>query len=133
MALNGQAPNKVNINVQDPFKDWTRGDLRKEADKYIRESSLQNYRDWIVNGAYLAQDPKAELDFKDRDHPAIVTRDLGNLSIWERLKQQPLRLYGHVFCCGLGAIVQGMDESAVNGGQYAVKLIRQLGEFIDLA
>lgn len=127
MDLNGQEPNEVNINVQDPFKNWPRSKLAEKANECIRESSLRQYEKFIVNGAYLAQDPDARLDFEGWDHPPAVPRNLEDSSIWERLKQQPLRLYGHVLCCGLGAIVQGMDESAINGGEYAAKLIRQLG------
>lgn len=37
-------------------------------------------------------------------------------TFFTRLRAYPLTVYMVMFCCSLGAIVQGFDESAVNGG-----------------
>ncbi|KAL8705235.1 MAG: hypothetical protein Q9201_001651 [Fulgogasparrea decipioides] len=122
MAASRQELSNDNIDVQDPFKDWTRSNLEDEAKECIRESRLHTFKDYIINGAYLAQDPEARLAFEGPDHHSTRPRDLENVSILKGFRQQPRRLYAHVFCCALGALIQGMDESAVNGAQlYYVK------------
>ena len=125
MAANAQGSSTDNINVQDPFRNWTKMRLKDMANKCIEESNLHDYKSYIINGAYLAQDPKAELELEGREHDSTRPRDVENEDVLKRLLQQPRRLYFHVFCCALGAFIQGMDESAVNGGQCAIGYVLQ--------
>ena len=38
--------------------------------------------------------------------------------IWRRLIAQPWSMIQLILLCGVGAMVQGWDEAAVNGGKY---------------
>ena len=123
MAANAQGSSTDNINVQDPYHEWTKVELKDKANECIEESTLHHYKDFIINGAYLAQDPEAELEFEGPDLSSMRPRNLENAGVLKRFMQQPRGLYFHVFCCALGAFIQGMDESAVNGGQCAIRYV----------
>lgn len=41
-------------------------------------------------------------------------------TFFTRLRAYPLTVYGVIICCSLAAIVQGFDETAVNGGKYEI-------------
>lgn len=43
-------------------------------------------------------------------------------TFFTRLRAYPLTVYGVIICCSLAAIVQGFDETAVNGGNSAVSI-----------
>ncbi|KAL8718583.1 MAG: hypothetical protein Q9225_004299 [Loekoesia sp. 1 TL-2023] len=116
MAARGQETSNVSVNVQDPFRNWTRRNLEDKANECLEESKLNRYRNDIVNGAYLAQDPEAEL--ADESLAGDETRPTDPDKFDRRdLFRQPWRVYALISCCSLGALIQGWDESAVNGAQ----------------
>ena len=90
---------------------------------------LQDYQRYFDQAAIIAQSPLAwysggELAI-DSSHPLAINdvqymefeKDhLG--SIREKLKAQPWAMWQLILVCSLGAMVQGWDEAAVNGGKF---------------
>ena len=62
----------------------------------------------------LRNDTEACQALTDRERKSFED-DQG--SIWDRLKAQPWSMMQLILLCGLGAMVQGWDEAAVNGGE----------------
>lgn len=63
----------------------------------------------------------------------------GNATWWEKLRgllrSYPRRVYWLIACCSVGAVVQGFDETAVNGGgSYTESALCEHGiDFVSLA
>ncbi len=109
--------------IHAPFDGNTPDELHKKVDEFLKETQIGGWEEDIRKGAFLAQDDQAF----NRDRP-----DIGNLSLspeekadmdleanskWKPWKQ-PRKLQALIFLCGIGAAVQGWDESAVGGGKH---------------
>lgn len=101
----------------DPFKYWDRQQMDDEVNRFLKETGLQLYEWHIRRGAYLAQDPKFFDSCPDLfDKYERKQLELENQKGLRGRFNQPLKTYALVFCCSMGAAVQGWDESAINGG-----------------
>lgn len=94
-----------------PFTTWSHQQVLDCADAFIQQSGLTEYNELFRKGASLAQSSKL-LDNDKYDGLALLPRERDALKLeisknrFDRFKQ-PLKLYGLVACCSLGAAVQG--------------------------
>jgi hypothetical protein len=103
--------------VQDPLQDIPLNQVIDDVDKFVKDNNLEAFQRTLRMGGLaskaqelpggfdqvteLASDEKAALDHEEK-HP------------W---KSTPLRLYLLCALCAGCAIVQGMDQTVINGAQ----------------
>ena len=88
-----------------------REDASKRARAFAEQAGLSELGDVFAKAGLVARDPELfesipELDEDDRN---CLRRETTHR--WDHPKQ----LYMLVICCSLGAVVQGMDQSVING------------------
>lgn len=138
----------MEARIAQPIGGRTRAELEELADQFIDEVGLQPHdillthlKRGIFLGAspdrYARHPPQAERPDKASDvdlapdHTVFVNdeewkwlererQDQESGNFFTRLGSYPRTTYLVIFCCSLGAIVQGFDETAVNGGQIEV-------------
>jgi hypothetical protein len=118
MQGSGETPNLADNNL-DPFRGWDKTEMNERVDSFLETSGLQFLAPYLRRGAFLAQNP----DYFGQDSTEISKEERHYLNLerqkdrWNQFKQ-PWQVYALIFCCSLGAAVQGWDESAINGGQF---------------
>lgn len=123
-----------------PFSGWPHAKMTASVDKFIEDSGLEDYDQYIRRGAFLAQSKSAfartrndGLALKDSEREFLRLEDSPRRI---DMFKQPWRLYALVGMCSLGAAVQGWyvfcslsaessltacrDETAVNGGMISL-------------
>lgn len=134
--------------VARPFEGLDADQMTERAKDFIRETGIKpNEFPNLRRGAILAGSPTSYRlrgssdentdllfegnQFSDIDKEGYVLvneKEAAALELeqtgiqwhtfYQRLKAYPPTVYLVIICCSLGAIVQGFDESAVNGGIY---------------
>lgn len=134
----------MEARIAQPIGGRTPAELEQLAEQFINEAGLQRHDiplTHIRRGVFLGASPdryaprsrQAEQPDKPSDpdlapdHTVLVDdeewkwlenerRDQKSGNFFTRLGSYPRTTYLVIFCCSLGAIVQGFDETAVNGG-----------------
>lgn len=138
--------------VARPFEGLDPTEMKEIVNKFFDETGVErNELPHLLRGAILAASPSKyrrrplsnqagdkELgrdqspDLDDADSVLVDQREERALlqenteikwtTFFTRLRAYPLTVYGVIICCSLAAIVQGFDETAVNGGNSAVSI-----------
>ncbi|KAI1906800.1 hypothetical protein LOZ12_000944 [Ophidiomyces ophidiicola] len=103
----------VNNKLRNPLSGLSRDELFRDVEEFAEEKGLVDILDDLKKGALVAQDPKSfetleELSTEEKD---ILRREKTHR--WH----QPFMMYFMTILCAGSAIVQGMDQTAVNGAQ----------------
>ncbi|KAI1930140.1 hypothetical protein LOZ58_003233 [Ophidiomyces ophidiicola] len=103
----------VNNKLRNPLSGFSRDELFRDVEEFAEEKGLVDILDDLKKGALVAQDPKSfetleELSTEEKD---ILRREKTHR--WH----QPFMMYFMTILCAGSAIVQGMDQTAVNGAQ----------------
>ena len=110
----GPSHNEDTTLLQNPLAGMTKEDIELDVDRFVDEKGLQDYRDIFRKGAMLARYNQDPYGFERVD--GLSDADLHQLrEEVEHKWRQPFQLYFLVVLCAGSAIVQGMDQTAVNG------------------
>ncbi|PUU80277.1 and other transporter-domain-containing protein [Tuber borchii] len=119
LSLVRESGERVNTVVRsNPLAGLQRAELQELGRKFVVDKELgTKYEGLFQRAAMLAQDP---LSFREPNSEFQTNRGLGaERDALERELthkwDQPKRLYALVITCSLGAVVQGWDETAING------------------
>ncbi|OCH83718.1 MFS general substrate transporter, partial [Obba rivulosa] len=101
----------VNAKLANPLAGLSRDQLIADASKFVHSHGLGHLEEEFQKGALIAQDPSAfeSLSLLTDEDRNVLRREVTHK--WD----QPMTLYWLVIMCSLGAAVQGMDQSAING------------------
>lgn len=106
----------VSALLQNPLSGMSESEIIRDVDAFVDEKGLQDHRDAFQKGALIARVQQRESGF---EHVSQLTEE--ELGILRHEKDhrwsQPWKLYFLVILCAGSAIVQGMDQTAVNGAQ----------------
>ena len=102
--------------LRNPLAGMSEGETIADVDHFIEQRGLQQYQDTFRKGALLARvnqrpDGFEYVDALSEDEKSVLRREVTKR--WD----QPKMLYFLVILCAGSAIVQGMDQTAVNGAQ----------------
>ncbi|OBS29482.1 hypothetical protein FPOA_03419 [Fusarium poae] len=102
--------------LRNPLAGMTRAELLADVDAFVDSKGLQDHREDFRKGALVAQvnnTPGAfeKIDIVTEEEKAVLRKE--ETSRWH----QPFALYFLCTLCAGSAIVQGMDQTAVNGAQ----------------
>lgn len=102
--------------LKNPLVGFTREDVLADADAFVTQKGLEEHRDVFRTGALLAQHMNTPSAWEQID--GISEEDRYRLRREETNRwDQPFQLYFLCILCAGSAIVQGMDQTAVNGAQ----------------
>ncbi|CAN6618068.1 hypothetical protein TRVA0_007S01244 [Trichomonascus vanleenenianus] len=95
--------------THNPLKDISRDQCIRSATEFATKHGLDEDVEYFVKGALLAQ--SGETDLLTEDELDSVIMEVQHK--W----RQPVMLYYLTIMCAMCAVVQGMDETVVNGAQ----------------
>ena len=104
--------------LRNPLAGMTEQDTIADADAFCEEKGLLEHRDVFRKGALLARVQNRDDGY---EYVSLLDDREKELLRHERTHRwnQPFRLYFLVVLCAGSAIVQGMDQTAVNGAQVS--------------
>jgi len=103
--------NDVNSKLANPLAGRSKESLYKEADTLADKYDLQDIQPLLRKGALVAQAPVGfdEIQELSEDEKEALRSEFTHK--W----RQPKKLYLLVFACSMAAVVQGQDQSLING------------------
>jgi hypothetical protein len=102
--------------VRNPLEGMTEADVLADVDKFVEEKGLQEHGEVFRSGALLARVIHTEDAFEQVTAISEQERDVLRREITHKWSQ-PFMLYFLCTLCAGSAVVQGMDQTAVNGAQ----------------
>ncbi|KAI9038201.1 sugar porter family MFS transporter [Aspergillus affinis] len=107
------APVTQNKKLKNPLAGLSQEELFRDVEEFAREKNLEHILEDLKKGALVAQDPKIfeQLDGLEERDKELLRREKTHR--WH----QPWMMYFMTILCAGSAIVQGMDQTAVNGAQ----------------
>lgn len=121
VSFKGRQPS-VAAQLKNPLAGMGEADVLRDVDVWVSERGLDHERDTFRRGALLARVINTEGGFEQLDLPEeekeCLRREVTNR--WS----QPFMLYFLVVLCAGSAIVQGMDQTAVNGAQVRTSSLK---------
>ncbi|KAL6365959.1 hypothetical protein LRP88_00542 [Fusarium phalaenopsidis] len=110
------APISTGARLNNPLAGMTREQVIADVEAFVSERCLEEHRDDFIKGALVAQVNNQPGGFETID--LLSEEDKYYLRREETHRwSQPFRLYFLCTLCAGCAIVQGMDQTAVNGAQ----------------
>lgn len=103
--------------MQNPLSGLSRSDVLADADGFVVEKGLGTYRQAIRKGALMAQVQNLPAGFEDLAELNEDDKQVLRYEDQHRWRAQPRMLYFLCALCAGCAIVQGMDQTAINGAQ----------------
>lgn len=108
--------NEVAAKLTNPLEGFSEEDVLRDVDQFVDEKGLEQYREEFRRGALLARVFQQPTGFETVTAISEEERDILRMEVTNRWKQ-PFQLYFLAVLCAGSAIVQGMDQTAVNGAQ----------------
>lgn len=103
--------------IHAPFDRLDEEEVNSRVDEFIRETGLSLYRQYILKGAFIAQNDRA-FDSPRDDNLSLTDEESTSLQQEETKRwKHPRSLWQLVILCAVGAATQGWDESAIDGAQ----------------
>lgn len=112
----GKRPQTVGALVNNPLAGLSEQEILADVDTFLEERGLQEHREAFQRGALVAQVQNQPGAFENIAMLSEEEKDILRREQTHRWSQ-PFMLYFLCTLCAGSAIVQGMDQSAVNGAQ----------------
>lgn len=106
----------VAVLLRNPLTGMSEAEVLRDADEFVESKGLEECREAFRKGAVLARVSQRADGF---EHVSSISDDVKDILRQETTNRwsQPFMLYFLVVLCAGSAIVQGMDQTAVNGAQ----------------
>lgn len=117
------AKQPVAAKLRNPLAGLTEEEVLRDVATWVEEKGLSEYRDEFQKGALIARLGQREDGFEYVTQLSDEERSLLRHEITHRW-DHPFMLYFMVVLCAGSAIVQGMDQTAVNGAQVRAPHLR---------
>lgn len=117
----GAAPQRkasVAAKLRNPLAGYSEEHVLADVDAWCVEKGLQEYQDEFRKGALIARVGQRDDGFEYVNQLSTEEKDWLRHEVTHRWSQ-PKMLYFLVVLCAGSAIVQGMDQTAVNGAQVS--------------
>lgn len=111
----------VAAKLRNPLTGMTEDQVLKDVDQFIEDRGLMDKRETFHKGALMARVQNRPAGFERID--LLTEEEKGWLRHEDAHRwSQPFMLYFLVVLCAGSAIVQGMDQTAVNGAQVRISI-----------
>jgi hypothetical protein len=108
-----------NAAIHAPFDGLDEMQIERKVTEFIQHTRLDDYKHYFMKAAFLAQSDEA-FNGNHGDGPlGLFLSDEEEFCLLEEKTnrwKQPRALWQLVALCAIGAITQGWDEAAVDGG-----------------
>jgi hypothetical protein len=121
-GFKGRQPS-VAAQLKNPLAGMTDQDVLEDVDVWVSQRGLDHERETFRRGALLARVINTEGAFERIDSIPEDEKEVLRKESTHRWSQ-PFQLYFLVVLCAGSAIVQGMDQTAVNGAQVSSSTIQ---------
>jgi hypothetical protein len=111
----------VAAKLRNPLAGMTEQEVIRDVDAWVEEKGLAEYRDEFRKGALIARVGQRDDGFEYVSQLNEEEKELLRHEITHRW-DHPFMLYFLVVLCAGSAIVQGMDQTAVNGAQVCAPI-----------
>lgn len=108
----------VAAKLRNPLVGMSEEEVLRDVDTWVEEKGLTEYRSEFQKGALVARVGQREDGFEYVNQLTEEEKGLFRHEITHRW-DHPFMLYFLVVLCAGSAIVQGMDQAAVNGAQVS--------------
>ena len=119
-AFNEHAPRtrqpSVAARIRNPLAGKSEESVLADVDTFVEEKGLTEHREVFRKGALIARVGQRADGFENISSLTAEEKDLLRHEVTHRWSH-PFMLYFLVVLCAGSAIVQGMDQTAVNGAQ----------------
>lgn len=105
--------------LQNPLANMTHAELVADAENFAQDKDLDSYRSWFSKGALLAKVINTPKGYEAVEGLTEEDKQLLRDEDEHRWKSQPKMLYFLCALCAGCAIVQGMDQTVINGAQVS--------------
>lgn len=112
----------VAAKLRNPLAGFSEEQVLADVDAWCVEKGLQEHQEWFRKGALIARVGQRDDGFEYVQQLSEEEKDLLRHEVTHRWSQ-PFMLYFLVVLCAGSAIVQGMDQTAVNGAQVRLPCI----------
>lgn len=112
----------VAAKLRNPLAGFSEEQVLADVDAWCVDKGLQEHQEWFRKGALIARVGQRDDGFEYVHQLSEEEKDLLRHEITHRWSQ-PFMLYFLVVLCAGSAIVQGMDQTAVNGAQVRLPCI----------
>lgn len=126
-AVRARQPS-VSALLRNPLAGLSEDEVLRDVDVFVDEKGLGQHRDAFRKGALIARVNQRSNGFESVSALTESDKDLLRHEISHRW-DQPFMLYFLVVLCAGSAIVQGMDQTAVNGAQVGQSLLSSFSHF----
>lgn len=113
----------VAAKLRNPLAGLSEEQVLADVDAWCVEKNLVEHQDVFRKGALIARVGQREDGFEYVNQLSTEEKDMLRYEINHRWSH-PFQLYFLVVLCAGSAIVQGMDQTAVNGAQVSSSLIK---------
>ncbi|KAK0117785.1 hypothetical protein ONS95_012110 [Cadophora gregata] len=103
----------VSAKLKNPLSGMTKDELLTDVEAFAKEKDLENILPLLQRGALVAQNSRNFENVSDLTENEKVWLRKETTNRW----QQPKMMFYMTILCAGSAIVQGMDQTAVNGAQ----------------
>ncbi|KAK7588811.1 hypothetical protein V3481_007827 [Fusarium oxysporum f. sp. vasinfectum] len=104
--------------LQNPLANMTHDELVTDAENFAQDKGLDSYRPWFSKGALIAKVINTPKGYEAIEELTEEDKELLRNEDEHRWKSQPKMLYFLCALCAGCAIVQGMDQTVINGAQH---------------
>ncbi|PNY23486.1 Arabinose-proton symporter [Tolypocladium capitatum] len=118
----GQGPAKVEpasttALLWDPLAHMSNAEVIADADLFVEANGLVEYRDVFRKGGLVAKTHNRADGFENLTELAEEDKEVLRFEMQNRWRSSPRKLYFLCALCAGCAIVQGMDQTVINGAQ----------------
>ena len=109
----------INAAIHAPFDALDETEIEHKVTEFIQHTGLDDYKNYFMKAAFLAQSDEAfQGNHGDGPLGLSLSQDEEFCLREERTNRwkQPRALWQLVALCAIGAVTQGWDEAAVDGG-----------------
>ncbi|KAG4429914.1 hypothetical protein IFR05_014603 [Cadophora sp. M221] len=103
----------ISKKLKNPLSGMDKNELLADVEAFAKEKELEDILPLLQRGALVAQSPK---NFENVEELTSDEKEWLRMETTNRWKQPKMMFYMTILCAG-SAIVQGMDQTAVNGAQ----------------
>lgn len=119
----------VAAKLRNPLAGMTEDQVLKDVDEFIEARGLTDKRETFHKGALMARVQNRPAGYERID--LLTEEEKGWLRHEDAHRwSQPFMLYFLVVLCAGSAIVQGMDQTAVNGAQVSESILQKIGRIL---
>lgn len=111
---------------KDPLAGLTNAELKDDARRLAQAWSLESHMDAFEKGALLAKVQNDDYGFDALEELNTDERDFLKFEVERTAWSLPLLQWLQAALCALCAIVQGMDQTIINGAQVDLLWLRDI-------